>query len=51
MTTKRCVTCAESEHELPGNYDRVAHRLQLAATLGRPRTDARRQWVRAATRC
>lgn len=51
MTTTHCATCADSEQKLPGNYDRVVHRLQRAASVGKPHTDARRQWVRSATQC
>lgn len=51
MKTTYCVTCADSDQKLPGNYNRVAHQLQVAAAAGRPSSDARRQWVRAATQC
>lgn len=44
-------SCAEAEQKLPGNYDHVVHRLHATASIGRPRTEARRQWVRAATQC
>jgi hypothetical protein len=49
MKTQTCLSAEPRDGH--GDYQRAVHLLRAAATCDAGQSDARRQWIRAATQC